>query len=94
MCVSNATQGCAWHATFTNCSSSINALYVAQRQVSWFLPRPLAARALASTSGFTGAAAAIDKLTQLTVPALKELYRAQRLKAGSHKADLVVRLAQ
>jgi len=54
----------------------------------------LAARALASTSGFTGAAAAIDKLTQLTVPALKELYRAQRLKAGSHKADLVVRLAQ
>jgi len=57
----------------------------------------LAARALASTSGFTGAAAAIEKfifLTLLTVPALKELYRAQRLKAGSHKADLVVRLAQ
>jgi hypothetical protein len=48
---------------------------------------------LASTSGFTGAAVANDVLPLLTVPALKELCRTQRLKVGSLKADLVVRLS-
>jgi hypothetical protein len=96
--ISSGSSSSSASSSSSSSSASLRELYAAQCRVRWWLPRPWAARALAPASrlagGLHGAAVAADELLPLTVPALKDLCRAQGLKLGGGKPDLIARLRE